>query len=136
MATSEAQKRAALKYQKKLGQISIRLPKQELKRYKEAAQKAGIPFRAWVLERLNEGIDAGNLFNDEDWEKIKAYANYLKRKDENKMKEQTYDEAMKVMQSPEATDAEKKKALDTIMGYISWPFYSKALKDLHDSFSH
>jgi len=52
------------------------------------------------------------------------------------MKEQTYDEAMKVMQSPEATDAEKKKALDTIMGYISWPFYSKALKDLHDSFSH
>ena len=59
MATSEAQKRAALKYQKKLGQISIRLPKQELARYKEQAQKEGTPFRAWVLERLNEGIDAG-----------------------------------------------------------------------------
>ena len=34
-----AQKRAALKYQRKLGQISIRLPKQELARYKEAAKK-------------------------------------------------------------------------------------------------
>ena len=51
-----AQKRAALKYQKKLGQFSIKLPKQELARYKEAAQKEGMPFRAWVLERLNEGL--------------------------------------------------------------------------------
>ena len=54
MATSEAQKRAALKYQKKLGQISIRLPKDELKRYKEAAQKEGMPFRAWVLSQLKK----------------------------------------------------------------------------------
>ena len=59
MATSEAQKRAALKYQKKLGQISIKLPKHELSRYKQAAEQAGMSFRAWVLERLNEGIDAG-----------------------------------------------------------------------------
>ena len=44
-----AQKRAALKYQKKLGQISIRLPKQELARYKAAASAAGMTFRAWVL---------------------------------------------------------------------------------------
>ena len=62
MAMTEAQKRAALKYQRSLGQISIRLPKQELARYKEAAQKEGMPFRAWVLERLNEGLDTGNLF--------------------------------------------------------------------------
>ena len=46
---TEAQKRAALKYQKTLGQISIRLPKGELARYKEAASAAGMPFRAWVL---------------------------------------------------------------------------------------
>lgn len=52
MAMTEAQKRAALKYQKKLGQISIRLPKQELARYKEAAAKAGMPFRAWVLRAM------------------------------------------------------------------------------------
>ena len=49
---TEAQKRAALKYQKKLGQISIRLPKEELKRYKQAAEAAGMPFRAWVLANL------------------------------------------------------------------------------------
>ena len=49
---SEAQKRAALKYQKTLGQISIRLPKDELKRYKEAAQAAGMTFRAWVLSAM------------------------------------------------------------------------------------
>ena len=47
-----AQKRAALKYQKKLGQISIRLPKEELATYKEAAAKAGMPFRAWVLSAM------------------------------------------------------------------------------------
>lgn len=48
-----AQKRAALKYQKKLGQISIRLPKDELARYKQAAKKAGMPFRAWVLSAMD-----------------------------------------------------------------------------------
>lgn len=47
-----AQKRAALKYQKKLGQISIRLPKQELATYKEAAEAAGMTFRAWVLSAM------------------------------------------------------------------------------------
>lgn len=51
-----AQKRAALKYQKTLGQISIRLPKEELARYKEAAQKAGMPFRAWALSAMESQI--------------------------------------------------------------------------------
>ena len=54
--TTEAQKRAALKFQKTLGQISIRLPKQELARYKEAAQAAGISFRAWVLSAMASQI--------------------------------------------------------------------------------
>lgn len=49
---TEAQKKACLKYQRSLGQISIRLPKQELERYKQAAKKAGMSFRAWVLSRL------------------------------------------------------------------------------------
>ena len=49
-----AQKRAALKYQKKLGQFSIKLPKQELARYKAAAEKEGMPFRAWVLSQLKK----------------------------------------------------------------------------------
>lgn len=49
---TEAQKRAALKYQRKLGQINIRLPKQELARYKRAAEQAGMSFRAWVLSAM------------------------------------------------------------------------------------
>lgn len=49
---TEAQKRAALKYQKNLGQISIRLPKEELARYKQAAEKTGMSFRAWVLAAM------------------------------------------------------------------------------------
>ena len=53
---TEAQKRAALKYQRKLGQISIRLPKDELKRYKQAAEAAGMPFRAWVLSAMASQI--------------------------------------------------------------------------------
>ena len=53
---TEAQKRAALKYQKKLGQISIRLPKQKLAAYKEAAQAAGMSFRSWVLRAMASQI--------------------------------------------------------------------------------
>ena len=53
---TEAQKRAAIKYQKKLGQFSIRLPKQELAIYKQAAQAAGMPFRAWVLSAMASQI--------------------------------------------------------------------------------
>ena len=52
-----AQKRAALKYQRKLGQISIRPPKEELATYKEAAAKAGMPFRAWVLSAMASQAD-------------------------------------------------------------------------------
>lgn len=52
MATSEAQKRAALKYQKSLGQFSIKIPKPELEHYKAAAKAAGMPFRAWVLNAM------------------------------------------------------------------------------------
>ena len=51
-----AQKRAALKYQKTLGQISIRLPKQELARYKKAAAETGMSFRAWVLSAMASQI--------------------------------------------------------------------------------
>lgn len=54
MAMTDAQKRAALKYQRSLGQFSIKLPKQELARYKQAAEKAGMPFRAWVLASMDK----------------------------------------------------------------------------------
>jgi predicted DNA binding CopG/RHH family protein len=51
-----AQKRAALKYQRSLGQFSIKLPKQELERYKQSAEKAGMPFRAWVLSAMDKAM--------------------------------------------------------------------------------
>lgn len=44
------------KYQKKLGQISIRLPKEELARYKAAADAAGMTFRSWVLAALESRV--------------------------------------------------------------------------------
>jgi predicted DNA binding CopG/RHH family protein len=56
MAMTEAQKRAALKYQKSLGQFAIKLTKPELERYKQAAEKAGMPFRAWVLNAMDKAM--------------------------------------------------------------------------------
>ena len=56
MATTDAQKRASLKYQKTLGQFAIKLPKPELERYKQAAEKAGMPFRAWVLSAMDKAM--------------------------------------------------------------------------------
>lgn len=44
------------KYQRKLGQISIRLPKEDLARYKAAADAAGMTFRAWVLAALESRV--------------------------------------------------------------------------------
>jgi predicted DNA binding CopG/RHH family protein len=55
---TDAQKRAALKYQRSLGQFSIKLPKQELEHYKRAAEKAGMPFRAWVLAAMDRALNA------------------------------------------------------------------------------
>jgi predicted DNA binding CopG/RHH family protein len=53
---TDAQKRAALKYQKSLGQFAIKLPRHELERYKQAAEKAGMPFRAWVLQAMDKAM--------------------------------------------------------------------------------
>ena len=53
---TDAQKQACLKYQKSLGQFSIKIPKPELERYKRAAEKAGMPFRAWVLAAMDKAL--------------------------------------------------------------------------------
>ena len=52
----EAHNRKCLKYQKTLGQFSIKLQHDDLARYKEAAQKAGMPFRAWVLNAMDKAM--------------------------------------------------------------------------------
>ena len=55
---TDAQKQACLKYQKSLGQFSIKIPKPKLERYKRAAEKAGMPFRAWVLAAMDKALNA------------------------------------------------------------------------------
>ena len=56
MAMTEAQKRACSKYQKTLGQISIRLPKEQLETYKNAAEKEGMTFRSWVISAMESCV--------------------------------------------------------------------------------
>lgn len=54
--TSMAAKKAMLRYQKTLAQISIRLKHEDMARYKEAAEAAGMSFRAWVLASLDKNV--------------------------------------------------------------------------------
>jgi predicted DNA binding CopG/RHH family protein len=56
MAMSEAQKRACSKYQKTLGQISIRLSKDQLEIFKSAAEKEGMTFRSWVISAMESRV--------------------------------------------------------------------------------
>ena len=53
---TEAEKRACLKYQRSLAQFSIKLKPDELQRYKQAAEQAGMSFRAWVLSAMDKAM--------------------------------------------------------------------------------
>ena len=53
---TEAEKQACLRYQKKLAQFSIKLKPEDMAKYKEAAEKAGMPFRAWVLAAMDKAM--------------------------------------------------------------------------------
>jgi len=53
----EAHNRKVRKYQRSLGQISIRLKREELDRYKAAAESAGMTFRAWVLAAMDNAME-------------------------------------------------------------------------------
>lgn len=54
---TEAEKRACLKYQKKQGQINIRIKPEILAKYKAAAEKANMSFRAFVLMALEKAYE-------------------------------------------------------------------------------
>lgn len=56
MAMTEAEKAACLRYQKKLVQINIKLKPEDMAKYKQAAEQAGMSFRAWVLEAMNKAM--------------------------------------------------------------------------------
>ena len=56
MAVSEKQKEYCKRYQKKLAQFSIKLKPEALAKYKETAEKAGMPFRAWVLAAMDKAM--------------------------------------------------------------------------------
>lgn len=53
---TEPQKKATLKYLNKLKSISIRVPEDEYRKYKEAAEAAGMPLRQFILSSMDEKI--------------------------------------------------------------------------------
>ena len=61
MKTSEAQKRAVSKYQKKLASITFRVKEEEAEKYKTAAVKAGMSFREFIIRSMEEKIEKDNL---------------------------------------------------------------------------
>ena len=54
---TEAEKRACAKYQReKLRSITIRVKPETRERYKAAAQKAGLSFRAWMMSAMEKAM--------------------------------------------------------------------------------
>ena len=62
MAVTEAQKRATAKYRKTLTSVSIRIKPEQHKRYKDAAEAAGVPLRAYILEALEEKMQREQMY--------------------------------------------------------------------------
>lgn len=54
---TEAQKRATTKHLKTLSSISIRLKKEDAERYKDAAEKAGMSLREFLIKSMDEKIE-------------------------------------------------------------------------------
>lgn len=54
--STEAQKKASIKYQKKLAQINYRITPEQKQRYEEAAAASGKSLRAFILEAIEEKI--------------------------------------------------------------------------------
>lgn len=55
---TEAEKRACAKYQReKLKSISIRVKPEDWERYKAAAEKTGMSFRAWIMAAMDKACD-------------------------------------------------------------------------------
>ena len=55
--TTEAQKKATVKYQQKLAQINYRIPPEQKEKYEAAAEKSGKSLRAFILEAIEEKIN-------------------------------------------------------------------------------
>lgn len=56
MPMTEADKRACKKYQAGLKAFTIRLRPKEMEKYKQAAEKAGLSFRNFVLSAMDKAI--------------------------------------------------------------------------------
>jgi predicted HicB family RNase H-like nuclease len=56
MAMTEAEKQACLRYQKKLVQFNIKLKPEDMAKYKQAAEQAGMSFRAWILQAMDKAM--------------------------------------------------------------------------------
>lgn len=58
---SEAQAKATKEYLKTLASISIRVKEEEKEKYADAAQKAGMSLRAFILKSMDEKIERDSL---------------------------------------------------------------------------
>lgn len=58
---TDAQAKATKEYLKTLSSISIRVKKEEKDRYSLAAEKAGMPLRAFLLKSMEEKIERDSL---------------------------------------------------------------------------
>lgn len=58
---SKAQAKATKEYLKTLASISIRVKEEEKEKYSEAAQKAGMSLRAFILKSMDEKIERDSL---------------------------------------------------------------------------
>lgn len=56
MATTEAQKKATKSYLKSLKSLSIRISEEDYNIYSEAAKKANMSLRAYVIQAIEEKI--------------------------------------------------------------------------------
>lgn len=54
MKTTEGQRRAIAKYQAKLDEIKVRVPKGDREKYKSFAESQGKSLNALIIELLNE----------------------------------------------------------------------------------
>jgi predicted HicB family RNase H-like nuclease len=53
---TEAQARAVKKYLDNIGETKVRAPKEDMKRYREAAEEAGVSLNQYFIEAIEEKI--------------------------------------------------------------------------------
>lgn len=66
MKTTEAQKKASLKYQSTLKQLNFRIKESEYNKIQEAAQNAGQSMRAYVLSAVSDRMEQDKAITEQE----------------------------------------------------------------------